>query len=190
MVTTSVEAVMAELVRYEQALTEVDRRVAGDAVALNRAGQTMAACADQIKDTPEEMTAARAGLAAAWAAPSGEAFQARSEPLPEGVAATERLFAGLGAELRRLAEVLNQTQDRVGRIHSGFNESAANIRNLLLSYPVPVPDEWRQEAIQVGSSALAAAQYSDQELDAALNQFATATTQLADRLAAAGTVKP
>jgi uncharacterized protein YukE len=189
MATTSVGAVEAELVKYERALDAVNQQVTADVTALDLAGRTAADCAARVKGTSQEMTSARTVLRAGWAAPSGAAFQTATEPLPEGIAATERLFAGLGTGLRELAWVLNQTQDRVGTFRNQFSDWASDVR-ALLSQSTPIPDEWRQEAIRVGGSYLDAATRSAQELDTALDQFTAAITQLADRLAAAGTVKP
>jgi hypothetical protein len=189
MAMTSAAAVNTVLTMYERALRLVHRGVTGDFSALYRAGRVAAACAASTAGVSGEMAAARTALASSWAAPSGEGFQAGSEPYPEGIAAAQRLFAGLGAGLERLALTLDLTESNVATVSRGFGEYAKYTRGMIADSP-QLPEEWRTEAIRIGHKHLSVAKDSARRLDVVLGQFATATNDLARELAAAGPVKP
>ncbi|MFI7541805.1 hypothetical protein [Actinoplanes sp. NPDC049599] len=189
MAMTSAAEINATLIRYEQRLAALRRQVIGDVDALDRAGVVAADCAARVTGAAGELTAARGELAASWAAPSGEAFQTRSEPLPAGIAATGRLLTSLATGLRELGLILKQTQDRVGAVGREFAAWASRTRTLL-PQGVPIPDPVLQEVDRAGAAYVEVAEAVARRLDLALEQFSAGTEPLVRELAAAPRVTP
>ena len=173
------------VIHYRTQLDEIRLRVHGDDTLLENAGWTEARCAVRAGAAARELTAARAALVAVWAAPSGDAFQAMSEPLPAGLAAAERLLAALGTGLVQLGTALRQAQTRIDNRRQAFADWSAAVQSL--SGPF---DALLQLVRQEGEQAVSEAEEVARWFDQALAQFIVTTTPLTREVAAAAAITP
>ncbi|PRY31930.1 hypothetical protein [Pseudosporangium ferrugineum] len=189
MAMTSAGQIESVLAAAEARVSAARQQVAGDPYALDEAGRTAAGCAARIRGTAERMTATRTALEESWAAPSGALFQARTEPLPGGIAAAERLFTGLGAGLRNLSATLRLVRGHVDAVGRFFDSYARGVR-AAVSRSSALPDGMVQQVDRHSRMFAGAAEAGVRELDAALTEFSTATAPLVSELAAVRAAAP